>query len=205
MARCMAKCLSGFFACLCLSQPTMAWDAEGHMIVGQLAYNHLDSEVKAKCDALIAVPLTNNSSSTSNFVTAACWADDFKSKLGTGIEHYIDLPFSLNGYPTNGVALPLPTNVVTAIRQSIATLQDPTAAQTNQATALRYLLHFVGDIEQPLHCSSAISTNHPTGDAGGNSFYLTGEWSKLHYLWDDGGGYLTDSLFRPLNTADRTR
>jgi len=196
----MTKNFITLAACACLARPVLAWNAEGHMLIAQIAYNHLDSDVKAKCDALIAVPLTYSSSSSSNFVTAACWADDFKSQLGTGTSHYIDLPFSLDGYPTNGVPPGVP-NVVTAINQYIATLQNTTSSLTDQATALRYLIHYVGDIEQPLHCSNAISTNHPTGDAGGNSFSIKGQWSNLHSLWDSGGGYLTDSVSRPLSAA----
>jgi len=196
----MTKLLSAVCAWLCLLQPALAWDAEGHMVVAQIAYKHLDSEVKAKCDTLIAVSLPYKSSSSSNFVTAACWADDYKSSLGTGGWHYIDLPFSLDGTSTNGVD-PGTSNVVSAINQCVATLRNPGSALTNQATALRYLLHFVGDIEQPLHCSTAVSAAHPTGDAGGNLFYLNGDWSNLHYLWDDGGGYLEDYIQRPLDTS----
>jgi hypothetical protein len=199
----MSKSLIILCACLCLSRPALAWNAEGHMVVAQIAYNHLDSEVKAKCDALIAVPLTFSNTKSTNFVTAAVWADDFKSSLGTGTSHYIDLLFSLDGTPTNGVVL-ASFDVVQAIRQCIATLQDPIAAQTNQATALRYLLHFVGDIEQPLHCSTAVWASKPGGDAGGNGFSLTGNWSNLHSLWDSGGGYLFDSISRPLSAGGQT-
>jgi hypothetical protein len=170
------------------------------MVVAQIAYNHLDAGVKAKCDALIAVPLPYQSSGTSNFVTAAAWADDFKSQLGTAIWHYIDLPFSLDGTPTSGVAT-AQFDVVQSINLCISTLEDTTAAQTNQATSLRYLLHFVGDIQQPLHCSTAVSASHPGGDAGGNSFNITGTWNNLHSLWDAGGGYLTDSVSRPLSAG----
>jgi len=173
------------------------------MLVAQIAYNHLDPEVKVRCDALVAVPLTYSSTQSSNFVTAAVWADDFKSQLGTGTSHYIDLPISLDGYPTNGVPPEVP-NVVTALNQYIATLQSTNATLTDQATALRYVLHYVGDIEQPLHCSNGISTNQPTGDAGGNGFYITGNWSNLHSLWDSGGGYLTDSISRkPFSSASQ--
>jgi hypothetical protein len=68
----MIKFLASLFACFCCSQTLLAWNAEGHMIVAQIAYNHLDSAAKAKCDALIAVPLAYGGDSTTNFVTAAC-------------------------------------------------------------------------------------------------------------------------------------
>ena len=175
----------------------------GHMVVAQIAYNHLDPSVKAKCDALIAVPLTYGGNSTSNFVTAACWADDYKSQLGTGIWHYINLPFSLDGTSTNNLA-PSAFDVVQAINLSIATLLNSGAAQTEQAPSLRYLIHFVGDIQQPLHCADAFFASEPNGDEGGNAFAIQGSWSNLHSLWDAGGGYLTDSVSRPLNSSAKT-
>ena len=57
------------------------------MLVAQIAYNHLDPSARVWCDALVAVPLTYGGDSTSNFVTAAVWADDYKSQLGTAIWH----------------------------------------------------------------------------------------------------------------------
>jgi hypothetical protein len=80
----MIKFLAFLCACFCLSQTVLAWNAEGHMVVAQIAYNHLDSTVKAKCDALIAVSLAYGGNSTSNFVTAAVWADDYKVSVGLG-------------------------------------------------------------------------------------------------------------------------
>lgn len=196
--------MNKFFVCICISfcfaSKSQAWNAVGHMVVSQMAYNHLEPAAKTKCDMLIAVVLTNGSSANNTFVTAAIWADDYKTSLGTAIWHYIDLPFSLDGTATNGVT-PASFDVVRAINQCIATLQSSTADATNQATSLRYLLHFTGDIHQPLHCSTAVSSLSPNGDGGGNSFSLTGFWSNLHSLWDGGGGYLTNSISRPLTTS----
>jgi hypothetical protein len=199
----MIKFLASLCVCFCFSQAVLAWNAQGHMVVAQIAYNHLDSAVKAKCDALIAVPLAYGGNSTSNFVTAAVWADDYKSQLGSSIWHYIDLPFSLDGTSTNGF-VPASFDVVQAINLSIATLQSSSATLSNQAVSLRYLLHFVGDIQQPLHSSDAFFASQPNGDAGGNGFYINGTWNNLHSLWDSGGGYLTNSLSRPLSSASQT-
>src|SRR5664280_67846 len=200
----MIKFLSSLCVCFYLARPALAWNAEGHMVVAQLAYNHLDPEVKAKCNALIAVSLAPyNSSAISNFVTAAVWADNFKSQLGTGTSHYIDLLFSLDGTPTNGVTVES-NDVVQALQQNIGTLQNPLASQTDQATALRYMLHFVGDIEQPLHCSTAVWATMTGGDAGGNGFSINGTWNSLHSLWDSGGGFLSDGISAPLNSSEQT-
>ena len=129
--------LTGLLLSLCgcfgFSRSGLGWNGEGHMVVAQMAYNHLYPAVKAQCDALIAVPLPYASAGTSNFVTAACWADDFKSQLGTGIWHYLDLPFSLDGTLTNSF-VPASFDVVQAINLCISTLGSSTSAQTNRAT-----------------------------------------------------------------------
>lgn len=197
----MTKFLTTIFVFLCLQFSVRAWNAEGHMVVAQIAYNHLNPVARARCNALIALNLGNYfSAGTSNFVTAAAWADDFKTPLGTGIWHYIDLPFSLDGYPTSGVTAD-PFDIVKAINLCITNLQNSATTQSNQAVFLRYLVHFVGDIQQPLHCSTAVSSVRHGGDAGGNSFYLGGDWSNLHSLWDAGGGYLVDYPQRPLTVG----
>ena len=57
-----------------------------------------------------------------------------------------------------------------------------------QASALRWVIHFVGDIHQPLHCAARVSHAHPKGDQGGNLFVIKigGQDRKLHSYWDGG-------------------
>ncbi len=171
------------------------------MLVAQIAYNHLDPAVKAKCDALIGVPRTYSSTGTSNFVTASA---------GRTIPR-------ANWEPAAGIIL-IYRSVSMARRRTrlrnlqrgprhqlrITNLLSTAVSLSNQAVCLRYLLHFVGDIEQPLHCSTAFFRRSTNGDAGGNGFYISGTWNNLHSLWDSGGGYLTDSAFRPLSSAAKT-
>lgn len=40
---------------------------------------------------------------------------------------------------------------------------------------LRLLIHYVGDVHQPLHASSRYTKKYPEGDEGGNLFYLSSE------------------------------
>ncbi|MEI9865965.1 MAG: hypothetical protein WDN00_15720 [Limisphaerales bacterium] len=57
-----------FCASLCLQLSVRAWNAEGHMVVAQIAYNHLNPVARAKCNTLIAVNLGSYySTGTSNF------------------------------------------------------------------------------------------------------------------------------------------
>lgn len=56
---------------------------------------------------------------------------------------------------------------------------------------LRLLIHYIGDIHQPLHASSRYTIDYPKGDEGGNDFRIKvthkglGERpNNLHSLWD---------------------
>lgn len=54
------------------------------------------------------------------------------------------------------------------------------------STAMRFLIHYTGDVHQPLHATARVNTEFPAGDRGGNSFHLTSrEGAKnLHAVWD---------------------
>lgn len=61
---------------------------------------------------------------------------------------------------------------------------------------LRLLIHYVGDIHQPLHAVSRYAKDFPTGDRGGNSFKITSKdgISNLHALWDSAVYLYKDDL-----------
>ena len=53
-----------------------------------------------------------------------------------------------------------------------------------RSAALRLIIHLVGDIHQPLHTSTLISSSpYSDSDLGGNKFKISGGWN-LHSLWD---------------------
>jgi hypothetical protein len=56
------------------------------------------------------------------------------------------------------------------------------------STAMRLLIHYVGDIHQPLHATSRVDHEHPKGDRGGNDFPLPSKkdaiYGNLHAVWD---------------------
>src|SRR5204863_3005476 len=128
-----------------------------------------------------------------DFVNAAHWADDLRPIPefdSFKALHFIDTPFSLDG--TTLPALPTP-NIVTALQENVNILKTSTDDNA-RAQALRFIIHFVGDIHQPLHCSTRVDRNHREGDLGGNQFIIlvpgkkrgTFRNEKLHAFWDDG-------------------
>jgi hypothetical protein len=56
--------------------------------------------------------------------------------------------------------------------------------ETVKSMAMRLLIHYVGDIHQPLHATSRVDSHYPKGDRGGNSVPLDNELKELHAVWD---------------------
>ena len=56
-----------------------------------------------------------------------------------------------------------------------------------RSLALRLIIHYMGDIHQPLHCSNRYSDEYPAGDRGGNNFILKNHYAagELHAVWDN--------------------
>ena len=69
---------------------------------------------------------------------------------------------------------------------------------------LRLLIHYIGDIHQPLHTTSRFTESFPNGDEGGNYFRLLkkGEVDNLHALWDSALYDQSKDFKLPLNDQD---
>lgn len=179
---------------LCLPSMSLGWGAGGHMMVAQIAFDRLNPRARAQVKMLLAIQINPAaiSAKSKDFVSAAHWADDLRPfpEFDSFKElHFIDAPFS-----TDGTALPpLPEpNVVKALEDNVNILKTSTDKNA-QAQALRFIIHFVGDIHQPLHCATLVSKTNPQGDRGGNlvSIKITGANGKpkttnLHSYWDGG-------------------
>lgn len=119
-------------------------------------------------------------------------ADTIKSSNSAFNEwHYVDTPFSPSGASVD-VCDEL-QNVVWAMGQCVHVLNNGKADVGNRALMARLLVHFVGDIHQPLHATALFTDTFPGGDAGGNSIKLSppapvGDYtsSNLHSYWDSG-------------------
>ncbi len=185
------------FLILCTPSLSLGWAAAGHMMTASIAFNRLNPRAKAKARELLAIPIDppGVSRSSKDFINASHWADDlrpFPEFDSLKPLHFIDKPFSLDGtpLPTN-----LPTeNIVKALEDNVEILKNSTDKNA-QAQALRLIIHFVGDIHQPLHCATRVSSTQPDGDRGGNLFSIRipgidGKLNKsnLHSYWDNGIG-----------------
>jgi hypothetical protein len=195
--------------CLILITPTLSlgWGAGGHMMTAQIAFDRLNPRAKAQVRKLLAIPINPAAVTqrSKNFINASHWADDLRPfpEFDSFKElHFIDKPFSNDGTPLPTVP---PPNIVTALEENVNILKTSTDNNA-RAQALRFIIHFVGDIHQPLHCATRVSAALPDGDRGGNSVSLkirqpngTTKTTNLHSYWDGGIGSFpkTGPNFRP--------
>ena len=120
---------------------------------------------------------------------SATWADDARTIEKTADWHFIDIPLALHADSSNEKNVtkwckPIegkPGCIVSAIDYEWMLLRDTSQPARVRARALRYVIHFVGGLSQPLHAAD----NH---DRGGNCteirFYSEAKPESLHAIWD---------------------
>ncbi|HMJ24568.1 MAG TPA: S1/P1 nuclease [Pyrinomonadaceae bacterium] len=174
---------------------SLGWGAGGHMMTASIAFRRLNPRAKAQAQALLAIPIEPSSVCPPtwcvDFVHASHWADDlrpFPEFDHFKPRHFIDQPFSMDGTPVPAY-LADPDNIVKALGDNVEILKTSTDKKA-QAQALRFIIHFVGDIHQPLHAAVRIDRDHPDGDRGGNlvKIKVGGKDTNLHSYWDGGIG-----------------
>jgi len=129
------------------------------------------------------------------FVECAVFADDIKGKGWNDQSpwHFIDQPFFDGDFVTT--VFPEKFNVTWSVDYMHKNLKGPKPDEKEGVSwalgdglNMRFLIHYVGDIHQPLHTVTRYADDHPKGDMGGNLYKLA-EHDKiieLHALWDSG-------------------
>lgn len=120
--------------------------------------------------------------------------DGASSRLNIGYQdhlkhkywHFVDLPLVQDGTQLTAKQKKVPTpNALTQIKVFRAVLASdrPDALKSYD---LVWLLHLVGDVHQPLHCTARFGQTQPSGDAGGNLVKLCAApcSDELHGFWD---------------------
>ncbi|KAH9579811.1 S1/P1 nuclease [Trypanosoma melophagium] len=196
---------------LLLASPAHAWWCRGHMVVAEIARRHLEPNVAALVEEAAAdFSVSGPFPKSPDLVQLACWADDIKA-LGLGVMrewHFIDNPYNPQNITIKKCPVS-PDNVKTVITGLVRTLQNPgklTLPKYVRNFAIANLVHFYGDIHQPLHAAELFSPAYPNGDKGGNTelIHIRGATMKLHALWDSiCEGPQVDPP-RPLSAADYT-
>ena len=153
--------------------PALAWGKTGHRVVGQIADAHLSSKARAAVKRILG---------TETMAEASNWPDFMKSdpspfwQKTASAWHYVTIP---SGKTYDQVGAPPEGDAITALTRFSATLRDRKASADDKRMALRFIVHIVGDLAQPLH-------NGNGNDRGGNDLKMTwfGKPSNLHSVWD---------------------
>jgi len=165
------RLLSAALLLLTLALPAWPWGPEGHRLVAEIAWKHLSVTAKAEIIRLLPEGAT--------LVSIAPWADEVRpQRRETAPWHYINIPVEASRgawrpYCPNGEC------IVTAIERMAARLADHTLPAAERDEALRFVVHFVGDLHQPLHCGDRR-------DRGGNDVAVIFRQrpTNLHSIWD---------------------
>ena len=150
--------------------PCKAWGSQGHRIVGALADLHLQPSLRKRYQTELGI---------SDLAGIANWADQVKRERSQGPWHYLNLPPGERDYQRERDC-PQGQCVLEKIFEFSTALKKPGQSQAKRKEALMYLVHFVGDLHQPLHVGYAQ-------DRGGNDVVLNFREKKnnLHALWDE--------------------
>ncbi len=149
----------------------LAWGPTGHRVTGRIAENHLSPRARKAARALLK---------GAGLAEASTWADEIRSidawRCAAAFHYtsipdggsYLETPFARRG------------DILRALIYFEDVLRDPGETESRKARALKFLIHFIGDLHQPLHVGRSE-------DRGGNRVRV--RWFRtrldLHHVWDN--------------------
>lgn len=146
------------------------WGRTGHRATGEVADTYLTKRAKREIAKLL---------DGQSLALVSTYGDEIKSDRDYrqyGPWHYVNFPFGsdYNTHPKSERG-----DLIQAINTCIEILKNPDETKENKAFHLKLLVHFVGDLHQPLHVGKA-------DDKGGNDFQVLwfDEGTNLHSVWD---------------------
>lgn len=164
--------MAAVLAVACACSTVHAWGAEGHRLIGDLTESQLTPTARAEVIRLLALEPGASLSSI------ATWADEIRSRE-TASWHYVNPPPGNCSYERardceDGQC------AVEALSTQVEILKSK-ASDEQRLIALKWIVHLVGDLHQPLHAGFK-------GDKGGNLYQVQafGRGTNMHSLWDSG-------------------
>jgi len=167
----------GLLATLLWPALALAWGPTGHRIIGELAQRQLTPQARAAVAELL------RGEPEPSLAGVANWADDMRTidpgfARRTSRWHYVNFGSGDCDYvPARDC--PGGDCVIAAIDNQLRVLGDRSLPRAQRVQALKFVVHFVGDVHQPFHAGGR-------DDRGGNDFQVSyrGEGTNLHAVWD---------------------
>jgi hypothetical protein len=178
------------------SPQARAWGDLGHQVTALIAYRHLLPAARSALDTLLASD--GDTLTAGDFAARATWADKYRvAHPETAAWHFVDIEidrpdiedacFGFPAAPPKAWASQGPAQdcVVNKIDEFSAELQNPATPAAERLLALKFLIHFVADLHQPLHAAdhhdrggNCISVFPPIGAPNDRGV------QTLHAYWD---------------------
>jgi hypothetical protein len=163
----------GFFFSLPFT--SLAWGVLGHRIVGEVAQSYLTTKATAEIKKILG---------NESLAMASNWGDFIKSDTSfryLNSWHYINMDKGLTEEQLHEyLEKDTTTDVYTKTNFLIRELKKKHISLDKKRMYLRLLIHFVGDIHQPMHTGRRE-------DLGGNRIKVS--WfntpTNLHAVWDE--------------------
>jgi hypothetical protein len=149
------------------------WGPEGHRVIALIAERNMSAVALDQAKIIL---------DGESLEDVANWADHIKrAHRYTARWHYIDIPLAASTIVDLKRECPQGACVLVKTEQFLAVLASARADHTAKAQALRFVVHFIGDMHQPLHCEN-------DDDEGGNLLRVIwhGHPDELHWVWDSG-------------------
>lgn len=153
--------------------PLLAWGQTGHRSIAEIAERNMRPESVRKAHALLG---------GHDLAYASTWADEIRSdpknfghSFGWHYTTWAESDPDFHAHDENKDT----GQLLSQIDAQLAILKNPTASDSDRSQALKFVIHLLGDVHQPLHVGNA-------GDKGGNACRVTwhGRNSNLHTVWD---------------------
>src|SRR5690606_27820481 len=148
------------------------WGRVGHRVVARVAAARLSDRARREVRTLLG---------GQTLAEISTWADEVRNdRPETSTWHYVNIPVTDSVYRADKYC-PASGCVISALEQQLALLRDRRQPHAVRAEALKWVVHLVGDVHQPLHSGDR-------GDRGGNdvTVWLGLRRTNLHSLWDSG-------------------
>ncbi len=167
--------VAALWAGMLATTPAWAWSAFGHRLVGLLAQDQVLPGTRARLDELLALE------PNADLGSIASWADEIRDQPAyrhTAPFHYVNFRDGSCRYDAARDCAEGKC-IIAALAHYTQVLGDSTRPASERLEALKFVVHFSGDIHQPMHTGNR-------NDRGGNRFQVrvADEGTNLHAVWD---------------------
>ncbi len=157
------------------SAPALAWSPEAHQVVARMAALYLTKNAKAQVEDLL-----DGGGAADAMAKASTWANDIEAKRPeTRAWHFVNIPVAEGQYNAERDC-PGGNCAIARMAADMKTLGDKAQPEEKRVEALKFLIHLMADLHQPLHCA-----NDDRDHGRQIKVSLDGKSTTLYDVWEN--------------------